>query len=277
MRICRVATFAAFLVCVFGCGINVVPGNAPAPGNWAIYPANASPAAGSSGSPVPLVGGSLAISALSASANFYLSGNACFAPGNLVFSGKFTPAGHLTLSSAPDDGQVITLAGDFSASGTFLTNGTFSIAGGCAAGQTGYFVGQRMPILTGTWSGTATFNAPSATPPSFQSSVSLQLDQSSAATDFWYPLSGTLQLSASTCGFASGTLVQNMPVENQSLFLSSTAGYEWWASALMNDGSHIQISGRFPVPGSSSGQATLSVSGGACDGYTATGVNLAAP
>lgn len=287
MRVCRLLLPAVLLACASGCGVDLIPGQAGASGNWAINPALLNPVAASresavsnivpGGSLVPVIGGSMAISGTTVSANFYLSASPCFIPGNLAFAGTVTNH-QLTLTSDADDGQVISLEGMLSTSGTSILGGTFTIQGGCADGESGSFNGLLMPSLTGTWTGTATVNPPAGSAsPSFQATVSLQLQQSLTAMDFWFPLSGSLQISGSPCGFSSGTLLQNVLIENLNIFDSSVAGYRWWAAALMNDGSQVQMVGVFAPPSSSDSSVAMTISGGTCDGYSVSNITLTGP
>lgn len=276
MRSRYLSSLTILLVFASGCGSNAISGQGAASGNWAIYAVDVGPSTMNAGSQIPVVGGSLSFSAGSASANFYAPGSSCFSTGNLAFSGSLTNSS-LKLTSAAENGQVITMTGALSTNGASISNGTFTIAGGCANSLTGYFQGVLMPSMTGTWSGSAIFNAPPITPLTFQATVTLQLQQSSTPTDFWFPSSGMIQIAGSPCGFSSGTLVQNILLENVNAFESSVAGYDWWAAALMDDGSQVQITGNFPTGSPASSQTTFTISGGKCDGYTAVGATLTGP
>lgn len=77
----------------------------------------------------------------------------CIALGTTaMFSGSINAQNQLMLTSAPINGQVITLNTMVSADGNFFSsNGTYSVAGGCLAGDHGGLQGQH--LLTGMYSG----------------------------------------------------------------------------------------------------------------------------
>ena len=255
----------AILTVTCGCGGNsVVPYEAAASGNWAIYSTGSQPA--------PVTGGNLDFSGNSATADFYLPGDACFSPGSLRLTGTSDRDGNLTLTSTSVDGQVVTLTGALAETNSSIPSGRFTVKGGCANGETGSFDGELIPSLSGSWTGNATFGLSGNT--SFTVPVTLAIQQGSSPTAFWFPVSGTLQLAQNSCSLSSGQLTQNVLVDSSDVYESSTAGYQLWASALMGNGPQVVIAGAIPSSNLNTTQATLTITGGACSGYTASNVTL---
>jgi hypothetical protein len=259
---CRILVAAVVLTC--GCGNHAVPYESAASGNWAIY--------STGGTAAPVIGGSLAFSGSSATANFYMPGSSCFPAGNLQLTGTTDHAGNLTLTSTSVNGQVITLAGAVAGTNSSIPDGQFRVSGGCADGQTGAFEAELIPSLTGGWTGNATFQDGTGNS-NFTTAVTLEIQQAPSATAFWFPVTGTLDLAQGPCSLGNGDLIENVLLESNGIYESSTAGYELWAGALMQNG-EITLAGSIPSSNLNMAQATLTVTGGTCAGYTASNVTL---
>lgn len=65
------------------------------------------------------------------------------------FTGSLQGA-NITLTSSPVNNQVLTITGTTDAKGNSIT-GTYSVQGGCAAGDQGSFSGNKIPALDGNW------------------------------------------------------------------------------------------------------------------------------
>jgi hypothetical protein len=96
------------------------------------------------------VSGTLAVASVSAT----VSGACIPAGGGAVFTGKLTPQGQLTLTSAAINGQVINLSVTVSSDGNSFSNGSFTVIGGCLNGDHGTLFVTH--LLEGTFTGTAT-------------------------------------------------------------------------------------------------------------------------
>jgi len=191
--------FAVFLVsclllssCGGGSSSSTIPQSSLTNGNWSI-------AATSNTSQITVqIGGDLEQSGGSVAGIMHLLDPICFEPflDDVPFTGKFS-GDHLTMTSAAINGQVIKV--DATGSGDSLS-GTYSIAGGCAAGDQGTIVGSSVGSITGTWK--STFTQGSATV-----SVTTNLTEAAVADAHGrFPLSGTFAVSGSPCT-TGGTLV----------------------------------------------------------------------
>lgn len=126
------------------------------------------------------------------------TGSSCFDPTlNVAVNGTITSAGQLTLTAIFQT-QTITLNAMVSADGKTISGGTYTIAGGCAAGDHGTFSGFQVPMINGTYVGT--FSAGGSTV-----SMSLQLSQSAANN---FALSGKATFSnGSSCGLTTANIL----------------------------------------------------------------------
>lgn len=243
----------------------------PSSGNWAFSPAN--PLAGDSISLPPFLGGSLMVSGGQISADFLVLPvlSACPVGIGANFDVQLTGSvsnNQLTLTSMPWNGGVFTITGAVASDGNSFT-GQWSVKGGCATGAGGALVASYVPSVTGTWSGVLAALPGQTANGLTGAAATLQLVQSSTPTAFSFPLSGTIAISGSTCGFSSGTLVQ-LPGSDP-LDPSSVIGQAWTAEAQMSDGKSVVVA--VGVENSLSPGAwlvDLTVAGGACDGAFGT-------
>lgn len=116
---------------------------------------------------------------------------------DIPISGTLSSKGDLTAKSTAVQGQTLTFSGLWSNGA--ISNGTYSITGGCADGDHGTVTGFSVPSLTGTYSGTFV----SATGVQVKTTVSLT--QSATDNDGFYALTGSASFSGSPC-FSSGTV-----------------------------------------------------------------------
>lgn len=98
----------------------------------------------------------------------------------------------VTLTSVPFNGQVITMTGTLSSDKSAITNGSFSIANGCANGKNGQFTGKKYHSLTGTYSGVLTRDGD-------QFTTTMQLTQAPIATNGYFVLSGEVKITGPNC------------------------------------------------------------------------------
>ncbi len=269
-RLVAVLTAVSFGFCA-GCGSGTdITTSQPAAvnptsGNWVFIPAN--PLAGGSVSLPPFLSGSLMASAGQLSADFLVSpfSQSCSLSTNFDVTLTGTVKGsQMTLTSAPWNSGVFTVTGVVASDGNSFS-GQWSVKGGCADGASGELAANYVPEVTGTWSGVLGTTPGQSSSVLTGSTATLQLVQAAQPTQFSFPLSGTLTLSGSTCGFSSGTLMQ-LP-GGDPLAPSSITGYTWTAEAQMNDGKSVVIA--VGVLGSSSTGSWLmemGVAGGSCDG-----------
>jgi hypothetical protein len=81
----------------------------------------------------------------------------CIALGTTaMFTGSEGPQNQVMLTSAPINGQVITLNTTVSSDGNFFSAGSYSVTGGCLAGDQGSMQAQH--LLTGTYAGSVLIN-----------------------------------------------------------------------------------------------------------------------
>jgi len=177
----------------------------------------------------------------------------------IPFTGKFD-GDKLTLVSDEFSSQSVTV--NATGSGSSLT-GTYSVAGGCADGDSGTIVASYLPPINGTWSGTLT--NPDGTPiPINPNNLSegaefatVTLTQSATATNGRFPLSGTFNFNFSSSCFSSGTV----PGTTAAYVMGSTVVI----SATGTDGTEFVYGGGLEkVPASS---AKVTVIGGRFMGF----------
>lgn len=268
MRMRWAAVLAAAISLAAGCGNPVGTGTTsavPLSGNWEFsVPTGMSIV---SGLPL-LVSGSLEVNGNNVSADF-LAGFITQCVGintpDIVFTGTVNKS-NISLTSTAWAGTVFTITGTVSSDGQSLS-GNWSGKGGCADGQSNIVDLQYIPAVTGKWSGVlGTWAVPGATAVTpgglGGATITVQLQQSPTPTQYSFPLTGTITVSGSTCGFSTGTLVQANPIVP--LAPSSISGPVWIALATMDDGSEMTVEG---VLGPTTGQWTafVTVAGGTCN------------
>jgi hypothetical protein len=160
-------------------------------GNWSIV-ATSTFTMGTS-----YLGGSLTQSGSNLSAVLHIDGSSCYdistdVPLNGSISGT-----NFTLTSAAVNSQVISVAGTVSSASAL--QGTYSIAGGCSAGDHGNIAAVIVPSISGTWK--AVDNS-SGTPVTITGTIT----QSATPTvDGIFPLTGNFTYAGSPCS-TGGTL-----------------------------------------------------------------------
>jgi len=259
------------LLLMAGCGGGTMTGTGtqtgavPVSGNWAF-----SPPVGTISIP-PFVGGSLVATGNQVSADFLvllLTNTSCDLAGTLdaTFTGSVTNSA-LKLTSASWNGSVFTASGTVSSDGKTIPL-AWSAKGGCADGLSGQMTASYVPPLTGTFAGTATAALTGTTSPLTGATVSLSLQQASAPEVFAFPLSGTISIPGTSCGFTNGNLIQiGQPA---ALTPSTVVGDEWVVAAQMDDGkSTVVIAGAANLVNPGQWISAIAVSGGTCDGALA--------
>jgi hypothetical protein len=132
------------------------------------------------------------------SGTLHISGSPCFDfSTNLVVTGTLNGTA-ASLNSSPVNGHTVSVRMTVTTDGS-SASGTYSVAGGCAAGDTGNITGFRVPPVTGGWGGAFTDSE------GRQIGVSASLQQGAAEANGFFPLTGTTQFTNSVC-FTSGTV-----------------------------------------------------------------------
>jgi hypothetical protein len=149
------------------------------------------------------MGVSMSTSGTAVSGILHFLDYSCFIKnGNLLYetpvTGTVTSAGALSLTSSPVVGQTFSLAGTVT-NGT-LTDGTYSVSGGCGAGEHGTITGFAVPSFTGTYKGTFTSVS------GVKIGATITMTQTSTPdSDGFFEINGTAAFSGSPC-FTSGPI-----------------------------------------------------------------------
>jgi hypothetical protein len=176
-----------------------------------------------------------------------LSSN-CYAwNADVPFSGTESTTGVVSLTSSPVANQIMTIKGTMTSSSL---SGTYSVAGGCANGDSGTLAGQTVPAYNATMTGTFLSNSGLSVP------VSIITTQSGPDIHGMFSLSGTVTFKNSPC-FATGTITNSI-VTGDAIGVTITA----------NDGGSVVFSG-WNTSGTIIGQYL--VNGGKCSLDTGTG------
>ena len=144
------------------------------------------------------IGGNINHSGTSITGVMHIFNSSCFDFGtNIYFSGT-SNGNSINFTSAPMDGQVVSVTA--TASGSKSLSGTYSIAGGCSAGDHGTISGTFVPSISGTWKATETVGSQTLTT---TATVTQQ-----ATADQWgtFPLSGSITFAGPTTCFTGGTI-----------------------------------------------------------------------
>jgi len=271
-RLVAVLTALSFGV-LAGCGSGTqTKGSQPAAvdptsGNWVFVPAN--PLSGGTVSLPPFLSGSLMASGGQLTADFLVSPFSVSCSLSTSFDVSLTgtvQGSQLTLTSAPWNSGVFTVTGTVGSGGSSFS-GEWSVKGGCADGASGEFAANYVPAVTGTWTGVLGTVPGQSSTVLTGSTVTLQLVQAAEPTQFSFPLTGTITVSGSSCGFSTGTLMQ-LP-GGDPLAPSSITGYNWTAEAEMSDGKSIVAAvGVLDASNAGSWLMEMGVAGGSCDGAT---------
>jgi hypothetical protein len=164
------------------------------------------------------------------------------------------------------NGNAVTFNAPAAAGETFFANltlnasastasGTYSITGGCAAGDHGTIAATKVPPLTGTYTGTATADADGSIAP-----ITASLTQSPTVDSFGvFELSGNITFTGSSC-LVSG------PLDAPGVVLGSVFGF-----GVSDSSSTVDISGHYIDPASNASlTGTYQMHSGPCDGATGT-------
>lgn len=241
-----------------GGGGTTVPAAASLSGNWqgTLTPASGTPALTAIAGVINQAG-SVGDSGQFTTSVLQVAGD-CFIPSPIVPLQGNNKAGAVTLDSYDVNAQQVHLVATANSDGSAL-QGTYSVNSGCANGANGSFTANRYAALTGTYTGT--LSAGAAAGPT----VSANLTQAAGGTGSGtFLMTGTITLTGAGCT-GSGTAVA--------------------AEANYVQGSHLQISfpatdgglgaatltGTFDAGATTISNATLTVAGGGCAGYSATG------
>lgn len=262
-----------------GCGGGTMtttdpPPSTPVPvsGNWVFEPAAGGTLTTPSVFP-PFLAGSVVVNGTQVSADvltLLIATSGCTIAGSpdVTLTGA-VQKGQIGLTSTSWNGIVFTVTGTISSDGQSISS-SWTAKGGCLDGQTGSFVGNYVPPVTGTWTGTAS-NLPAGVTgattnsPLAGATMSLQLQQSSTSQGYLFPLSGSVTVSGTNCGFTNGTLQSSSSFAVQ--LPSSVLGNTWTILASMDDGKSTLVAAGGAMPTNSAQWLTVfGISGGACDG-----------
>lgn len=196
--------------------------------------------------------GSTSSSAITGIAHIYAS--SCFDfTVDIPVTGTIDQSKNITMTSATTAGQVVTVNLTSNSSNTMT--GTYTIAGGCAAGDKGTLSAALVPNISGTWTGSVQSNTDNSV-----SQVSAQLTQAQTAnSDGLYPLTGNISFPNGTC-FTSGNLVNSFTSGGVLTIFGQTNNGVFISAGIITD----------PTTGKNMVVA-YSISGGTCDGDTGQG------
>jgi hypothetical protein len=222
----------------------------PKSGNWQFTVASTIP-----GKPPLTFAGSLNLSGTAASSGLqssgalHIDGSDCF---NRLTTIGFTSTANgssTSLTSAPVDGQVVTLTGNF-VGATF--NGTYRVGGGCAGGNQGTLTGSNIDNIRNALSGTFT----NSTQKTFN--LIANINQSdSANSDGSFPISGTATFD--TPCFSAGT-IQPGTFPSGSFILGDTVALE-----VETGKGVLTFLGNLSESGSGEVDGNYTLSGAGCD------------
>ncbi len=186
----------------------------------------------------------------------HVEGSSCYLiTDDVPIMGNVTLQGQLTLSSSMVKGQILTIMGSASPDGKSVTNATYTITGGCAAGEHGTVTGIVVQGFSGNYSGTLKSNSGSSV------SVSGSLMQAGTPdVHGFYMLSGMLNFAGSSC--FSSAMVQNSDVAGLTMVLQLKA----------NDGSTIDFFGVATDGTTRMVNGAYTVTGGTCNGDKGQGM-----
>jgi hypothetical protein len=117
-----------------------------------------------------------------------------------VTTASITTAGTISLTSSSVSGQGISVKGTIAAGGSEeVLEGSYTIAGGCAAGDKGTVEGMTVPSYTNTYSGTFVSVSKISVP------VSMTIAQTGPNSDGIYQATGSANFTGSNC-FSTATI-----------------------------------------------------------------------
>jgi len=203
---CFVPAFLVLPVILAGCGgssgtstpSGISPRTYPTlAGNWTVSAASNLTGA------TYLLGGSMTNSGATVTATLQVlpDESGCLPTGEPIpFTGSMTTRGAISLTSAVVASQTISISGSTLGSG--LITGTYKIAGGCAAGDSGTIEALVDPSFTGTYAGTMQPTSGASV------DVSAAIVQAGPNADGEFSVTGTAEFSGSPC-FTSGTITSS--------------------------------------------------------------------
>lgn len=266
--------FFSFAALVCGCGSGssgTTSSTAPPPtpptqsftpalnGNWALHLTSGSGAVNDGG-------GNFTTAGSKVSGTVFLEPSSCFVTlvngfgqlDSIAVAGTVTSSGALTLTSSPVQGvEVLTIKGTVSSSG--LNAATYSVAGGCDAGDGGTVSGWAAPPLDGTYTGN--FISKSG----ITNGVSVTITQSSQpGSNGMYSASGSATF-ASSC-FSTGTFSPTDAGDPAQLVFGDFVQVE----IETNGGASVIFQGTVDSTGRTI-TGTYQVLGGLCAGDSGTG------
>jgi hypothetical protein len=249
------ALLLAFLIPLSGCGGSSSPATTNPPsapsyatltGNWALV-ANSTVVVQTT-----QIGAYITNTNGSVSGTIHPLNSPCFSLAeNVPISGNVTTSGAVSATSSAIGSQVLTLTGNVSAG--LLSGGTYSIAGGCGAGDKGTVTGYIVPAFSNTYSGT--FLSVSEV----SISTTLTTAQIGPDSNGFYGVSGSATFSGSPC-FTSA-MITNSTITGayMEVVLADSDGSTTTFGGYITDSSGKTIAGDYQV------------SGGKCSGDHGTG------
>jgi hypothetical protein len=175
-------------------------------GNWAF-------SATSSSGPPFVIGGNVTQSGQVVSGTVHISGSTCFDVSEAISISGTLNGSSLVLQVPSSSGQEITVTGTAT---TNSVSGNYSVAGGCANGDSGTVMGNAVPSISGTWTGPINESGGAG------ETLSIALTQAATASaDGSFALTGTVTYANSTCsksgtitaGSLAGTFITELDVQ----------------------------------------------------------------
>ena len=240
-----------------------IPADTPyVAGNWQFSAMSSVP-----GNPPLAFAGGISQTGAALTVALHVNGSRCFNQSTTVgFTGTVTPgstsmtSGTTSLTSTALNGQIVTFTGNFTDT-TFT--GTYSMNGGCAAGDQGSVTGIYVPSIAVGWSGTFTNSAQQT----FQATADF-IQANTASSDGSFGITGTVAfntpcVSASTIipgPFPSGSFILGSLVSFEIMTNNGTVTFTGTVSPFDPTGIRT-ISGEYTISGGNctdSGTALLS-------------------
>lgn len=182
-------------------------------GNWQLT-SNSTVALGATGN----ISASLATSGTTVTGIAHIS-SPCYAYiTDVPLSGQIKGDGTFTVSSGSVNSQILTITG--TSLGSSISNGAYSIVGGCGAGDKGTVSGYTLAALTGTYSGTISTGSGSSV------SVVAHLTQSTTANSSsgFYTATGSATFIGSYCSTEGTVASSSLVLGNEFLIDVTTPG-----------------------------------------------------
>jgi hypothetical protein len=231
-----------------------IPADTPyVAGNWQFTAMSTIP-----GNPSLTFNGGITQSGAALTVALHVNGSRCFNQSTTVgFTGTVMPgstsmtSGSASLTSTALNGQIVTFTGNFTDT-TFT--GTYSMSGGCAAGDQGSVTGIYVPSIAVGWSGTFTNSAQQT----FQATADF-IQATTASSDGSFGITGTVAFNT-PCVSAS-TIIPG-PFPSGSFILGSLVSFE-----IMTNNGTVTFTGTvgpFDPTGIRTMSGEYTTSGGSC-------------